>query len=132
TNIGPPGNSPRREGSSIRGVLSHPALGHSPSIPHRPTSPSPRPQVLRRPQMRRGGALSAGVVEQTIMRRERFAMLIKKPEDIRSSEITPKWVYVNRRKFLAGALGITAGALAGEVLNNFGWAAPKGLAGGQM
>src|SRR5438128_8141369 len=30
-------------------------------------------------------------------------MLIKKPEDIRSSEITPKDLYLNRRKFLAGA-----------------------------
>ena len=30
-------------------------------------------------------------------------MLIKKAEDIRSSEITPKSLYMNRRKFLAGA-----------------------------
>lgn len=30
-------------------------------------------------------------------------MLIKKAEDIRSSEITPKSLYLNRRKFLAGA-----------------------------
>ena len=37
-------------------------------------------------------------------------MLIKKAADIRSSEITPKSVYLNRRKFLAGAA--TAGAVA--------------------
>src|SRR5579862_776582 len=36
-------------------------------------------------------------------------MLIKRPEDIRSSEITPKSLYLNRRKFLADA------ALAGAV-----------------
>jgi methionine sulfoxide reductase catalytic subunit len=37
-------------------------------------------------------------------------MLIKKAEDIRSSEITPKSLYLNRRKFLAGA------ALAGAAV----------------
>jgi sulfoxide reductase catalytic subunit YedY len=37
-------------------------------------------------------------------------MLIKKPEDVRSSEITPKDLYLNRRKFLAG-VGL-AGAAA--------------------
>jgi sulfoxide reductase catalytic subunit YedY len=37
-------------------------------------------------------------------------MLIKKPSDIPSSEITPKSTYVNRRTFLAGAAA--AGALA--------------------
>ena len=30
-------------------------------------------------------------------------MLIKKPSDIPSSEITPKWFYTNRRKFMTGA-----------------------------
>jgi sulfoxide reductase catalytic subunit YedY len=38
-------------------------------------------------------------------------MLIKKAEDIGSSEITPKSLYLNRRKFLAGA-GLAAGAAA--------------------
>ncbi len=38
-------------------------------------------------------------------------MLIKKAEDIRSSEITPKGLYLNRRKFLAGA-AITGAAAA--------------------
>jgi sulfoxide reductase catalytic subunit YedY len=42
-------------------------------------------------------------------------MLIKKTEDIRSSEITPKSLYLNRRKFLAGAAiaGIAAASGAG-------------------
>ena len=39
-------------------------------------------------------------------------MLIKKPSDISSSEITPKSNYVNRRKFMAGAIA-TGAALAG-------------------
>ncbi|HET7890080.1 MAG TPA: protein-methionine-sulfoxide reductase catalytic subunit MsrP [Candidatus Sulfotelmatobacter sp.] len=37
-------------------------------------------------------------------------MLIKKTEDIRSSEITPKALYLNRRKFLAGAAMVGAAA----------------------
>jgi sulfoxide reductase catalytic subunit YedY len=41
-------------------------------------------------------------------------MLIKKPQDIRSSEITPKDLYLNRRKFLAGT------GLAGAVAAGFG------------
>jgi sulfoxide reductase catalytic subunit YedY len=45
-------------------------------------------------------------------------MLIKKPQDIASSEITPEDVYLNRRQFMgkAGALGlgiVAAGGLAG-------------------
>ena len=45
-------------------------------------------------------------------------MIIKKPDDIRSSEITPEDVYLNRRQFIgkAGALGlgaVAAGSLAG-------------------
>jgi sulfoxide reductase catalytic subunit YedY len=42
-------------------------------------------------------------------------MIIKKADDIRSSEITPKNLYLNRRKFLAGAAiaGATAAASAG-------------------
>ena len=38
-------------------------------------------------------------------------MLIRKPADLRYSDITPKQVYVNRRRFLAGSLAF--GALAG-------------------
>ncbi len=40
-------------------------------------------------------------------------MLIKKAEDIRSSEITPKSLYLNRRKFLAGAAIAGAAAVTG-------------------
>ena len=40
-------------------------------------------------------------------------MLIKKAEDIRSSEITPKSLYLNRRKFLAQAAMVGAAAAVG-------------------
>jgi len=46
--------------------------------------------------------------------REQASMLIKKPSDIPSSEITPQSVYLNRRKFLAGAAAAGAVALAGR------------------
>src|SRR4051812_24310487 len=39
-------------------------------------------------------------------------MLIKKPDDIPSSEITPKSTYLTRRKFIAGA-AVASAALAG-------------------
>jgi sulfoxide reductase catalytic subunit YedY len=39
-------------------------------------------------------------------------MLIKKPADILSSEITPKNLYLNRRKFLAGAAAVGAVGIA--------------------
>ena len=39
-------------------------------------------------------------------------MLIKKAEDIPSSEITPKSLYLNRRKFLAGTALAGAAAVA--------------------
>ena len=47
-------------------------------------------------------------------------MLIKRPSDIRYSEITPKHVYMNRRNFLAGvpAAFLAARALAGTKLLN--------------
>ena len=38
-------------------------------------------------------------------------MLIRKPSDLRYSDVTPKQVYLNRRRFLAGSLAV--GALAG-------------------
>ena len=41
-------------------------------------------------------------------------MLIGKPHDIPSSEITPRSMYLNRRKFLAGAAAAGAVALAGR------------------
>ena len=43
-------------------------------------------------------------------------MLIKKPSDIPSSEITPQSVYINRRKFLAGATMAGAALVAGRGL----------------
>lgn len=42
-------------------------------------------------------------------------MLIKKPADIPSSEITPKGLYLNRRKFLAGTALVGAAAVAAGV-----------------
>lgn len=46
-------------------------------------------------------------------------MLIKKPSDIPSSEITPKWLYVNRRKFMAGAFMAGAAAISYKTLELF-------------
>jgi sulfoxide reductase catalytic subunit YedY len=48
-------------------------------------------------------------------------MLIRKPADLRYSDVTPKQMYVNRRKFLAGslALGAFAGAARGMKLTDF-------------
>jgi len=45
-------------------------------------------------------------------------MLIKKLQEIRSSEITPKNLYLNRRKFLAGAAIAGAAAATGIGLRN--------------
>jgi methionine sulfoxide reductase catalytic subunit len=42
-------------------------------------------------------------------------MLIKKPADIPSSEITPQGLYLNRRKFLAGAALLGAAAVGGGI-----------------
>ena len=41
-------------------------------------------------------------------------MLIKKPADIASAEITPKDLYLNRRQFLVGAGAIAGAAVAGH------------------
>jgi len=59
-------------------------------------------------------------------------MLIRKASEIPSLEITPKWLYLNRRKFLARALGVTAGALAGRTLKEVGWPAQKVWAGTKL
>ena len=40
-------------------------------------------------------------------------MLIKPASDIRSSEITPEKVYVNRREFIRTATGVAAAAATG-------------------
>src|SRR5437773_11776959 len=52
-------------------------------------------------------------------------MLIRKPADIRYSEVTPKDVWLNRRKFLAGAPAAFLGAR--EVLSP-----PAGRAGTKL
>ena len=43
-------------------------------------------------------------------------MLIRKPDDIPSSEITPESVYINRRKFIGQSAGIALGGAAGGAL----------------
>jgi sulfoxide reductase catalytic subunit YedY len=43
-------------------------------------------------------------------------MLIKKPSDIKSSEITSKSLYLNRRSFLTSAAAVGAAAMAGGAL----------------
>lgn len=47
-------------------------------------------------------------------------MLIKKPSDIPSSEITPKETYMNRRKFMAGAAITGAAVVLGKYIGDFG------------
>ena len=37
-------------------------------------------------------------------------MLIKKPQDIPSSEITDQAIYLDRRKFMTSSIGLTAAA----------------------
>jgi len=59
-------------------------------------------------------------------------MLIKKGLGIPSSEITPRWLYLNRRKFLGGALGVSAAALVGQSLKELAWPAQKVLAGSKL
>ena len=46
-------------------------------------------------------------------------MLIKKPEDMKYSEVTPKGLYMNRRKFIAAASMAGAAAVAGFSLREF-------------
>ena len=43
-------------------------------------------------------------------------MLIKRPNDIAFSDVTPKDLYVNRRQFLSTASAVALGALAGVLL----------------
>ena len=45
-------------------------------------------------------------------------MLIRKPSDIPSSQITSKSDYMNRRKFMAGAAALGAAALGADLLKN--------------
>jgi sulfoxide reductase catalytic subunit YedY len=59
-------------------------------------------------------------------------MLIKKAEDIRSSEITPKSLYLNRRKFLAGAALAGAAAATGAGLRELISPSTTALAGAKI
>src|SRR5215472_340554 len=45
-------------------------------------------------------------------------MVIKKPSDIPSSEITPKSAFLNRRKFITGAAATAAAVAGGLYLRN--------------
>ena len=58
-------------------------------------------------------------------------MLIRssKPSDIKPSEITPKSVFLNRRKFLKTAAVAGAGIAAGQLLPSTAWAAGRKLDG---
>jgi methionine sulfoxide reductase catalytic subunit len=59
-------------------------------------------------------------------------MLIKKAEDIRSSEITPKSLYLNRRKFMAGAAAVTGAAAFGVGLREIISPSTIALAGNKI
>jgi len=59
-------------------------------------------------------------------------MLIKKAEDIRSSEITPRSLYLNRRQFLAGATVAGAAAAAGIGLREIVSPSTTALAGNKI
>src|ERR1700751_4681983 len=59
-------------------------------------------------------------------------MLIKKAPDIRSSEITPKSLYLNRRKFLAGAALAGAAAAVGFEAKEFAAPSTSVLAGNKI
>jgi len=45
-------------------------------------------------------------------------MLVKRPPDIRYSEVTPKSLYLRRREFIAGSAALAACAVAGPLLGN--------------
>src|SRR5258708_18745819 len=59
-------------------------------------------------------------------------MLIKKPSDIASSEITPRGLYLNRRNFIAGAGAVAAAALASRQLGRVLSPADSVLAGTKL
>jgi sulfoxide reductase catalytic subunit YedY len=59
-------------------------------------------------------------------------MLIKKADDIRSSEITPRSLYLNRRKFLAGAAIAGAAAATGFGLREIVSPSTTALAGNKI
>src|SRR5260370_32916419 len=57
-------------------------------------------------------------------------MLIKKPNDIPSSEVTPKSAYVSRRTFITGAIATGAALAGGLYLRNTGSGEGSGEANG--
>jgi len=59
-------------------------------------------------------------------------MLIKKPADIASSEITPKRAYLSRRTFMAGAAAAGASLLAGRRLLEMASPAQVAQAGAKL
>jgi sulfoxide reductase catalytic subunit YedY len=59
-------------------------------------------------------------------------MLIKKPEDTRSSEITPRSLYLNRRRFLAGAAIAGAAAATGFGMRELVSPSSSALAGNKI
>jgi methionine sulfoxide reductase catalytic subunit len=59
-------------------------------------------------------------------------MLIKKTEDIRSSEITPRNLYLNRRTFLSGAAVAGAAVATGFGLRGIVWPSATVLAGNKI
>ena len=52
-------------------------------------------------------------------------MLIKRPTDIRPSEITPRSIYVRRRDFIKAVGGLASGALLNGVGSREAWAAKR-------
>src|SRR5215210_3860779 len=61
-------------------------------------------------------------------------MLIRRAPMFRSSEITDEKVYMNRRRFIAGAaaLGLAGGAVSDAVLAELAESAPKAPAGATL
>ena len=55
-------------------------------------------------------------------------MLIKKPADISSAEITPKHLYLNRRNFLLGAGALAGAAFASRRIGRCRTVPPKASA----
>ena len=59
-------------------------------------------------------------------------MLIKKPSDITSSEITPKKLYLNRRSFIFGAGAIAGAAVVANRLGAIASPSTSVLAGAKL
>src|SRR5690606_823837 len=55
-------------------------------------------------------------IEIGVTRSHEDRMLIRRPSDVRSSEITPERLYLNRRDFLSRVTGVAVGAAVGGTL----------------